>query len=354
MVDKKMKIIFFDWAPVRKKSDIRSGGHVRRYYTWITLNEMFNVVPFRKKMGNINWKAIRCIFENDSILWVNYGCGRTAHLFVLLASLLRSNRLVIDVNDLAIQQKYVYKDIPYLKRIQLQIIERFLLQRADTIILSWPGLLNFFKSNKSKKILIMPPGVGEDELFTQPLNRNNGKKIAFYFGSMMRKNFIPKIINLFSKLEGWELHLVGLMEGEEIVENDNVKYLGSVSHDKLNSILSVADVILIPLPKNDYLDKVMYMKSGYALRSCKPLIATKLRGISEYISMVGLEDNVVYMEEWNLNNLKEALQESQNINIDPEKTIEKLRCMAWEPRFKKAIKIAFGISDVSTDQIEWV
>ena len=47
-----MKIIFVDWIPIEHKNGIRSGGHIRRYYAWTILNNMFDdVVPIRKKNG---------------------------------------------------------------------------------------------------------------------------------------------------------------------------------------------------------------------------------------------------------------------------------------------------------------
>ena len=357
---KTMNVVFVDWTPINSKSDIRRGIQIRRYYAWITLNKMVNkVIPFRKENGSINWEAVICMFKKDSVLWVEYGCGGVASLFVLFASIIRSNKLILNIHDLVIQQRYVDKeDRPFLKRIRVQIIEHLLLKHADVMILPCPGLLDFFRPKKSQKILIMPPGVGEDELFVPQTNKiDNGKKIAIYFGSMKRKDAIPKIIELFSELKEWELHLIGHKEGEEIIEKKNVKYLGSVRHDKLADILSTADTILIPLPKNEYLeylDIAMHIKLGYALKSCKPVIATKLKGISEYVSMVGLEENVVYVEEWNLDSLKDALQKAQSLSIDAEKTIERLRPMAWEPRFRKAIKIAMDMNHRSYFEIERV
>jgi len=350
------EIVFVDWAPINSKSDIRGGGHIRRYYAWITLNKMVDtVLPFREKSGNINWKAVRHMFKKDSKIWVEYGCGGVAHLFALFASFIRSKKLIINVHDLAIQQKYVDKSPSFLKKIRLQLVERLLLKRASTIILVCPGLLDYFKPEKNQKIVIMPPGVGEDELFMYPSDKIDKKnKIALYFGSMRRQGAILSTMELFSKLKGWKLHLIGLEEGEEILERKNVKYLGSVSHDKLAEILSGADAILIPYPKNDYLDKSMPIKLGYAFKSCKPVITTILRGVSKYISTVGLEDNVIYVEEWNLSSLKEALDKAQNLNIDADKTIEKLKPMTWEPRFETAVEIALGTSRKTHDRMEWI
>ena len=127
-----------------------------------------------------------------------------------------------------------------------------------------------------------------------------------------------------------------------------------MSHDKLADILSTADAIIIPFPKNEYLNLAMPTKLAYAFRMCVPVIATKLKGISEHVSMMGLEENVIYVEEWNMDSLKDALRKAQNLNIDAEKTIEKLRPMAWEPRYKKAVEIALNINNKNHHEIEWI
>lgn len=351
-----MKVVFVDWIPIEKKSDIRSGGHIRRYYAWNILNKMFDYVePFRKKNKNINWKAVKLMFNRDSKIWIEYGSGRIAHIIVLLVSFIMSKRLILNVHDFVVQQRDYDTELPLLKRIQVKVIENMLLNRANVIILAWPKLLDFFKVKNGQKLIIMIPGVGEDELFVPPnKNIDTNKKIALYFGSMRRKDIIPQTIAFFSELKEWELHLIGLKEGEEIVSMENIKYLNSVSHDKLSDYMNSADVILIPLPKNEYSDKVMPIKIGYALKSCKPIITTKTSGITKYVSMVGLEDNMIYVDEWHSQSVKVALQKAVTLEIDSIKTIEKLKSFAWEPRFEKAVEIAFDNSPVSTDQIMWI
>ena len=349
-----MEVIFIDHTPIKQKSDIRQGGQVRRYYAWITLNKMVEkVIPFRRENGDINWHAVRCMFNKDSRIWVEYGCGGIAHLFVLFASFIRSNKVVLNIHDFAVIQRRDFdKNPPFIKRLRLQIIERLLIKRAYAIILAWPRMLDYFTPKKNQKLLVMTPGVGEDELFAHSSNKkNNEKKIVLYFGGMKRKGMIPWIAELFSELKGWELHLVGLREKEDIIEMENVKYSGSVSHDELLNIASNADLVLIPNPKNDYMDQQIPMKVAYALLSCKPVISTRLQGLYEYISMLELEENIIYLDDWNRESLKEALQKAENMKIDVGKTIEKLRLLAWEPRFEKAIEIVFDESQSSFYQI---
>ena len=352
-----MNVIFVDHIPIKQKSDIRQGGQVRRYYAWTTLNKMVeNVIPFRRDNGDINWYAIRCLFKKDTKVWVEYGCGASAHIFILLASFIRPGRITLNIHDLAVHQRRDFdKNPPLIKRLRLNLIEGLLIHRAHNIILAWPRMLDYFTPGSDQRLIVMVPGVGEDEIYAHASNKNNiGRKIALYFGGMKRKGMIPWISGLFSELNDWELHLVGLKEDEDIVKSDNVKYTGSVSHNELFNIICNADIVLIPNPKNEYMDRFIPMKAAYTLLSCKPVIATRLSGLHEYISMLGLEENVIYLDEWNHDSLKEALKKAENVKIDVEKTIEKLRPLSWEPRFNKAIETIFDESHNSVNQTKWI
>ncbi len=353
-----LEIVFVDWAPIEIKSNIRSGIAIRRYYAWKELNDYADIViPFRKKDGNVNWKAIKKLFQKDSKIWVEYGCGGIAHLCVLLASLIQPGKtLILNVHDfIAKGMTDTDGKVPIFKRLRTEILEQLLLKRANVIIFPTQGLLDWFTPRKNQRSIIMMPGVGEDELSIPTKNkRPKDKKTAIYFGSMRRKGIIPHIIELFSKLDGWELLLVGQKEGANIENKENVKYLGIVSHDELQNILDDADVILISLPNSKYFDRATPNKLAHALRTCKPVIATELSGISVYVSKVGLEDNVIYVKIWNKDTLEEALQKALNLKINPEKTIEKLKTMVWEPRFKKVIKIAMETNQKTKYNNEWI
>lgn len=56
-----------------------------------------------------------------------------------------------------------------------------------------------------------------------------------------------------------------------------------------------------------------------------------------------LDKLIENVEEWNLESLKNALNKALNTNIDTDKTIEKLRPWAWEPRFRKAVELRLNL-----------
>ena len=132
------------------------------------------VIPFRKENGDINWQAVSLMFKGGSRIWIEYGCGGTAHIFTLFASLVRSNKIIINVHDFAVVQRRDFDKNPsLLKRFRLNIIERLLIQRAHALILAWPRMLDYFTPGNNQKLLIMVPGVGEDETISDiyPIRR---------------------------------------------------------------------------------------------------------------------------------------------------------------------------------------
>ena len=62
--------------------------------------------------------------------------------------------------------------------------------------------------------------------------------------------------------------------------------------------------------------------------------------------MLGLENNVVYLDSWDKDSLKKSLNVAENIHINIDDTIEKLRPVNWEPRFEKVIEVAFDTSHI--------
>lgn len=340
-VTKNNIVLFIDWAPTENKSEISSGNQIRRYYALRELKRQADrVILFRDKSKKINWLNILCALDKTPILWIEYGCGGVAHLFTIILSLIRIKKLVVNVHDLHMQQNYFNEKPSILKKLRLNIVERILLSRADVIIFAWPKLLDYFVPRENQKIIIMPPGIGEDEVTLINSLPNGGKKIAVYFGSMRRKGIMTLVIETFSEMKDWELCLIGPMEGENIIESNNVKYLGSMNHEKTLETLCNANIILIPLPNNEYTNKLIPIKCGYALRSCKPVIASKLDGISEFISKIGLEQNIIYVNNWKIEELREAISIAENIHIDAENTIEILKTLSWEPRFEKVVEKA--------------
>lgn len=353
-----MNAIFFDSANVEDKKNITYGGTVRKYYSQLALKQAGYKLKYITNLKDLLSFSTH-IFMEKKILWFHYPARRSVSLIAIFTSLITRRKLILTLHDSPIEQQIAVdgRKYTFLQRNSIRLIEPILLLCSSYIIVAAPGILNYFKPLKWHCVVIMPPGVSTSELRFPDLNktRKSNKKIAVYFGSMKRNKAIPTIISIFSKLNDWELHLFGPLDGEEIVQSTTVKYFGQTDHNSLKKKLENADVILIPYPNNEYLNICMPMKLGSALVCCKPIISTNLQGISEYVSYVGLNENVIYINEWNEDNVIKALKESERLSIDKEITLDKMNKMAWEPRFSELIEIISNNSkSFNNDNTKWI
>ncbi|MCQ1535488.1 glycosyltransferase [Methanosarcina sp. KYL-1] len=337
-----MNVIFFDNNKIEDKKNMTYGGTVRKYYSQLALKQAGNKIYYMDSFNSLKM-LIKLSFLKNKILWFHYPSRRSMSLIAIFMSLVSRKKLILTIHDSPVAQQFDLDGKKYsiFQRCSIWLIESLLIYCSHNIIIAAPGLTNYFKSLKNKHLIVMPPGIGKDELSISPtsIKCENNKKIAVYFGSMKRGKAIPEIINIFSNFSNWELHLVGPSDGEEIAQSNNVKYLGQMDHENLIHKLRDVDVILIPYPTNDYFEICMPMKLGSALASCKPIISTQLEGISEYASYVDLNDNIMYIDKWDESNLSDALNNIQSFSIDKNTTLDKMTKMAWEQRFSELIKI---------------
>jgi hypothetical protein len=304
------------------------------------------VFPLRGYDGRLNFSSIFYLIKKNTKIWVEYGSGRTAHILVLLSSFITSKPFILNVHDFTIQERYFNRKRTFLKEMQLDLIENLLLKRANVIILAWPGLLNFFNPAIHQKVIVMAPGIEVESLCETSCYEKGSRKKALYFGGMKRKDIIPHVCSVFSKLDDWNLHLVGLKEGESIFSSSNIKYIGLFPHAELNALFHSYDVILIPLPVNKYTEYILPMKTCYALGSCRPVIMSKLPGLTKYIMDLGLSSNVIFVDNWDDSSINVALAKSLDIKIDCERTREILARLDWSRRFDEVITLISNNAEI--------
>jgi len=68
------------------------------------------------------------------------------------------------------------------------------------------------------------------------------------------------------------------------VHEENVIFLGKISHEKIPAFLKTADAILIPFPNNEVSHAASPLKLFEGMAMQKPIIAGKVSGIEEIIS----------------------------------------------------------------------
>lgn len=355
-----MNVIFFENNKIEDKKNMTYGGTVRKYYSQLALKQAGNSIYYMDSLDSLR-TVINYLFMENKLLWFHYPARRSISLIAICISMVTRKKLTLTIHDSPIAQQFALdgKKYTFLQRYFIKIIESVLIYYSNIIIIAAPNLLDYFECPKNKHIVIMPPGVGNDELNLPRITADPKKKrkVAIYFGSMKRGTSIPDMVRIFSKIREWELHLIGPSDGEEIVQSNNIKYFGQMDHESLIYNLRDADVVLIPYPVNDYLNICMPMKLGSALACCKPIITTRLNGISQYISYVDLNENAIYIDEWDETNVLKALKDAENLSIDEKDTLEKMNKMVWEPRFMKLIKTLPNNSKSSkpdNESIKWI
>jgi hypothetical protein len=277
--------------------------------------------------------------RSSDVVWVDYPVGRLAGILVLYVSLLYRKELILRIRDLPVEQRrdICKKDRSAIFNLQLKIIEKILIWKADTIILSVPDFMNYINP-RTPRIIVFPTGVCEDQF----VNKNSSKKesnkyILAYAGSLDRSGMIEQLGSMFSRIHGWEFWVAG--EGKESVAGkENTKYFGFLSYLEVQKFYENVDAIVIPYPNKEYYKICIPLKIGEVLATCKPIIMLRLSSIERYIKFVGLENNVIYVNDWSEKEVKDALEKVKLININIDDTINKLRKVTWEQRIRKLIE----------------
>ena len=129
--------------------------------------------------------------------------------------------------------------------------------------------------------------------------------------------------------------------------NESVDRVGGEEDFLIELLNDLKDLVQQNLDKiKQFIDENNYTKIRELAHSMKGASGNLGLNIM-YDTTLNLENNAIYMEEWTPETLKNALKKSQSLNIDSDITIQKLRPMAWEPRFIKVAKIALDISQES-------
>ena len=165
------------------------------------------------------------------------------------------------------------------------------LYRSSTKVIA---VTDAFKSNlisrgiEANKISVVTNG-SNNKLFTQrPKNQQilntlhlNGKFIVGYIGTHGMAHSLPFIIKSIQKIEDSSLHFLFVGDGaikEEIVELantlnlTNITFLDSISKDEVPNYLSICDISLAPLKKNDNFKTVIPSKIFEASAMGKPTL----------------------------------------------------------------------------------
>lgn len=185
--------------------------------------------------------------------------------------------------------------------------ERFLLNKFDMVSTISERMLARLaeKGIPSEKRFLLPNWVDTDQIFllegANPLRSSlglpKGALVALYAGNLGYKQGLETVIEAARLLQD-QPRLFFILCGDGAAREDlertaerlaNLRFLPVQPGDKLNQLLNLADIHLLP-QKADAADLVMPSKLGGMLASGKPVIATALAdsGVGEVISQTGM------------------------------------------------------------------
>ena len=246
----------------------------------------------------INLQSILHMLSSNTI-WMGYPCGRLASSLVAFISIIFNKKLVLPIFDLPVEQARDLNEseMPAIRRLELKLLERILVWKADVIVLAVPDFINYINPRTSN-IVVFPSGVCEGQLKEIPplLKADDVGRIITYAGSLDRSGMIDKISSMFSRIKGWQFWIAG-GRSVPIFEHENTKYFGELSYFQVQRFHRNADAVMVPYPKKEYYMICIPLKMGEILSSCKPVISMRLPSIEKYLRYVGLEDNVIFVDE---------------------------------------------------------
>ena len=175
----------------------------------------------------------------------------------------------------------------------------------------------------NKKLFHFPGGV-DIQKFNKKINfAKKKKKIIGYIGQV--KNIIDfDLIKRISKeFKDTEIHFVGplAVSTESYLFSNNVKFIGSVPHEKIPAYIRNFDVGIIPYVKNDYTNNISPAKLTEYLSVGLPCISTDLKEVKNFNK---INNNVVDICMNNDDFLK-SIKKHLNMNSKTKKKLINMR-----------------------------
>jgi len=234
---------------------------------------------------------------DPDVIVLNYPSPYTG-LLGFLEGKLRRKKVVVDFNDLIAQYSGALLNLDQ-KSLTVKLlvqVQRFIVRYSDRTIAPTRFIKDYAVSLgvPENKISIIPNGV-DTKLFDSNCS-DSGKvkrdlhlsreRLCVYTGRLdgwAGMNILRRLCNSarMKKLDAKFL-LVG-SGGSKSIHEDNVLSLGEMPHEKIPSLLAIADIVLIPFPNNEISHAASPLKLFEGMSMQKPIIASRVSGIQEVI-----------------------------------------------------------------------
>jgi glycosyltransferase involved in cell wall biosynthesis len=256
------------------------------------------------------------------IVVLNYPSPYTGLLGFIAGKLCRKP-ILLDFNDLIAQYTINLLNIKKhnLKAKMLVYIQNYIAKKSTIVVVPTSFIKKYAISNGTPvtKVILIPNGA-DPEIFNPQKYAKKGinkiEKVCAYCGrldSWAGVNIITKLCNVaHDRKVNVKFIIIGGGE-ENIPQKENIILYGEVPHEEVPSVLTTADIILVPFPNNEISHAASPIKLFEAMAMQKPVIASRVKGIEEVISdgENGFLANPENIEEW-IVKMEQILRSEEN------------------------------------------
>lgn len=242
MVNNGYDVSLFLWN--RNGEDL-SKNHGREY----AIYEFKRSVPFGSFRFFYHWfiwwyAIIKHIMGHDyDIIHV---CGVDSYPPVIIGKLAKKYSIIYDIFDFF--GPSLPGNTPHIVRNFFTVVEKFLIQFADAVIIVDESRLSQLKGSKASKLTIIVNCVSDEFEKLKKYEKIRDRFVIFYGGMLSKSRGLIQLIEAIKDESDLELIVAGTGEDEiELIslfdKYNNIKYLGQVSHLEAIKLTYMSNVI---------------------------------------------------------------------------------------------------------------
>ncbi len=255
--------------------------------------------------------AVRKI--SPDVVVLNYPSIYTGFVGLVTGKIL-GKTILLDFNDLIAQYTTDFLDLERngLMATFMIYMQNFIARSSDKIVAPTNYIKEYTRSLgvNAKRIFVVPNGV-DTKVFdlknyavrSKSKADAEGKKLCVYCGrieSWAGINIITRLCDIFQRKHPEARFLIVGHGNENVTDLQNATIMKEVPYEDVPEILSAADVVLVPFPRNVVSHAASPLKLFEGMSMQKPVVASDLDGIGEVVidsenGMLADPDNV---DEW--------------------------------------------------------
>ena len=297
-----------------------------------------------------SWSAFKLKKELNKLEADKIFLWYTHPSFPFIAKLMDWEAVMYDVSDLWHEEIRGNSNfVSSVSKAALQKAEEDILQISDVVFATSEYIKSQMRAKGSCEIIVVENGVEFENFKTAPPVENNeleaiSRPRLGFVGGMKTKVDYALLKKLAKNRPNWSIILVGPKasgiseEFNELINYNNVYWLGGVRPDEVPGYLKKIDVGLIPYKKIEYNKAVFPLKLYEYLAVGLPVVGTGIPSTKKYVK------NKVYM--YSDNNIEQFIamcEEAINCSQDQKAKRQRIniaRKADWERKFKFMLKTA--------------